>query len=138
VRYGLVKFVEQPALASLAADFPSDFTPAKLAQAQARFERLAASTHRAHEARGRAGAARRRDAHRARRGVRARRGGLDARDGRGRDDHVLRHVVIKIFATLVLWYFGIFALASPRFFFFALEAEETENKWTQWTQTLAC
>jgi hypothetical protein len=44
VRYGLVKFVEQPALASLAADFPADFTPAKLAQAQARFERLAASS----------------------------------------------------------------------------------------------
>ena len=44
VRYGMVKFIEQPALASLAADFPADFTPAKLAQAQARFERLAASS----------------------------------------------------------------------------------------------
>ena len=43
VRYGLVRFVEQPALASLAADFPSDFTPAKLDEIQLRFERLASA-----------------------------------------------------------------------------------------------
>jgi hypothetical protein len=43
VRYGLVKFVEQPAIASLAVDFPTDFTKAKLDEVQARFELLAAT-----------------------------------------------------------------------------------------------
>jgi hypothetical protein len=43
VRYGLMKFVEQPAIASLAVDFPTDFTKAKLDEVQARFELLAAT-----------------------------------------------------------------------------------------------
>lgn len=43
VRYGLVRFIEQPAIASLAKDFPDDFTPAKLDLLQKRFERIAAT-----------------------------------------------------------------------------------------------
>jgi hypothetical protein len=44
VRYGLVKFIEQPAIASLAVDFPDDFSPAKLQEVQARFECLSTTT----------------------------------------------------------------------------------------------
>lgn len=44
VYYGIVRFVDQPALASLAQDFPVDFAPDKLAQVQAKFERLASTT----------------------------------------------------------------------------------------------
>jgi hypothetical protein len=44
VRYGMVKFIEQPAIASLAADFPADFTPAKLASIQKRFEGVSKMT----------------------------------------------------------------------------------------------
>jgi hypothetical protein len=40
VRYGLVRFVEQPAIASLAADFPADFKPERLNALQKRFETL--------------------------------------------------------------------------------------------------
>ena len=40
VQYGIVRFVDQPAFASLADDFPVDFGPDKLAQVQAKFERL--------------------------------------------------------------------------------------------------
>jgi hypothetical protein len=40
VRYGLMRFVDQPAIASLAADFPADFTPARLNALQERFETL--------------------------------------------------------------------------------------------------
>jgi hypothetical protein len=43
VEYGLVKFNEQPAIASLALDFPSDFTQPKLDELQARFEFLMTS-----------------------------------------------------------------------------------------------
>jgi hypothetical protein len=38
-------------------------------------------------------------------------------------------------------YFRTLAFLHSRardFFFFALEDEETENKWTKWTRTLAC
>jgi hypothetical protein len=44
VRYGMVKFIKQPAIVSLAADFPSDFTPAKLANIQRRFEGVSKMT----------------------------------------------------------------------------------------------
>jgi hypothetical protein len=44
VRYGLVRFIDQPAIVSLARDFPRDFTPAKLDLIQKRFERIAAMT----------------------------------------------------------------------------------------------
>ena len=44
VQYGIVRFVDQPALASLANDFPLDFAPYRLAQVQAKFERLASTT----------------------------------------------------------------------------------------------
>jgi hypothetical protein len=44
VYYGIVRFVDQPAFASLAQDFPVDFAPDKLAQVQAKFERLASTT----------------------------------------------------------------------------------------------
>ena len=44
VQYGIVRFVDQPAFASLAKDFPVDFAPDKLAQVQAKFERLASTT----------------------------------------------------------------------------------------------
>ena len=40
VRYGLMRFVEQPAIVSLAADFPEDFNSARLQELQARFEAL--------------------------------------------------------------------------------------------------
>ena len=40
VEYGLVEFKKQPAIVSLAVDFPSDFTQPKLAELQARFEFL--------------------------------------------------------------------------------------------------
>jgi hypothetical protein len=40
VRYGLMRFVEQPAIVSLAADFPADFTAARLDELQKRFETL--------------------------------------------------------------------------------------------------
>ena len=43
VYYGIVRFVDQPAFASLADDFPVDFAPEKLAQVQAKFERLTAT-----------------------------------------------------------------------------------------------
>jgi len=43
VRYGLVLFVEQPAIASLAVDFPNDFNEAHLQELQARFEALSAT-----------------------------------------------------------------------------------------------
>jgi hypothetical protein len=46
VEYGLVKFNEQPAIASLAVDFPSDFTQSKLDELQARFEFLMTSDFR--------------------------------------------------------------------------------------------
>ena len=40
VRYGLMRFVEQPAIASLAAEFPEDFNETRLKQLQERFETL--------------------------------------------------------------------------------------------------
>ena len=40
VRYGLMRFVEQPAIVSLAADFPEDFNSARLKELQERFETL--------------------------------------------------------------------------------------------------
>jgi hypothetical protein len=40
VRYGLMRFVEQPAIVSLAADFPNDFSEARLKELQRRFETL--------------------------------------------------------------------------------------------------
>ena len=40
VRYGLMRFVEQPAIASLAVDFPDDFSAPRLAELQSRFETL--------------------------------------------------------------------------------------------------
>jgi len=40
VRYGLMRFVEQPAIVSLAADFPNDFNEARLKELQERFETL--------------------------------------------------------------------------------------------------
>jgi hypothetical protein len=43
VRYGLVRFIDQPAIASLAQDFPSDFTPEKRAEIQRRFEVMCAT-----------------------------------------------------------------------------------------------
>ncbi|NDC41451.1 MAG: hypothetical protein EBZ77_07875 [Chitinophagia bacterium] len=43
IRYGVVRFVDQPAIMSLARDFPSDFTAAKLTEVQARFETLCAT-----------------------------------------------------------------------------------------------
>lgn len=45
IRYGVVKFVEQPAIMSLshAKQFEGDFTAAKLAEVQARFEALCAT-----------------------------------------------------------------------------------------------
>jgi hypothetical protein len=45
IRYGVVRFVDQPAIMSLRydADFHSDFTDAKLAEVQARFETLCAT-----------------------------------------------------------------------------------------------
>lgn len=135
VRYGLVKFVEQPALASLAADFPSDFTPAKLEEIQVRFERLTATgfrgpdaAHRAHQKGGRVGASRRGDARDSRGGVRPRRGRLDARGGRGAYGHVVRNVVVGS-AHRAFFYFSFllfafcfllfctFALAGSRIFF---------------------
>jgi hypothetical protein len=45
VQYGVVRFVDQPALYSLAQDFPDDFAPDKLAQVQAKFERLTSTTN---------------------------------------------------------------------------------------------
>ena len=52
VRYGLVRFVEQPAIASLARDFPSDFTSAKLAAIQRRYEALCATDFKGQTRRG--------------------------------------------------------------------------------------
>ena len=43
VRYGVVKFVDQPAIMSPSREVPADFTPAKLAEVQARFETLCAT-----------------------------------------------------------------------------------------------
>ena len=43
VRYGVVRFVDQPAIMSLSREFQADFTPAKLAEVQARFETLCAT-----------------------------------------------------------------------------------------------
>ena len=43
VRYGLMRFVEQPAIVSLAADFPEDFNDARLQELQARFEALSST-----------------------------------------------------------------------------------------------
>jgi len=40
VRYGLMRFIEQPAIVSLAADFPEDFNSARLKELQERFETL--------------------------------------------------------------------------------------------------
>ena len=40
VRYGLMLFVKQPAIVSLAADFPDDFNEARLKELQERFETL--------------------------------------------------------------------------------------------------
>jgi len=40
VRYGLMRFVEQPAIVSLAAEFPEDFNETRLKELQERFERL--------------------------------------------------------------------------------------------------
>ena len=39
----MVKFIEQPAIMSLAKDFPTDFTPEKLLILQSRFTKIAAS-----------------------------------------------------------------------------------------------
>ena len=43
VRYGLMLFVDQPAIASLAVDFPNDFTPERLNELQARFKALSST-----------------------------------------------------------------------------------------------
>ena len=43
VRYGLVPFVQQPAIASLAVDFPNDFTTERLQELQARFVALSST-----------------------------------------------------------------------------------------------
>jgi hypothetical protein len=43
VRYCMVKFIEQPAIMSLAKEFPTDFTPEKLLILQSRFTKIAAS-----------------------------------------------------------------------------------------------
>ena len=40
VRYGLMRFIEQPAIVSLAADFPEDFNATRLKELQERFETL--------------------------------------------------------------------------------------------------
>ena len=43
VRYGLMRFIQQPAIVSLAVDFPNDFTTARLQELQARFEALSST-----------------------------------------------------------------------------------------------
>jgi hypothetical protein len=43
VRYGLMLFIQQPAIVSLAVDFPNDFTTARLQELQARFEALSST-----------------------------------------------------------------------------------------------
>jgi len=43
VRYGLMRFIEQPAIVSLAADFPEDFSEERLQELQARFEALSST-----------------------------------------------------------------------------------------------
>jgi hypothetical protein len=43
VRYGLMRFIEQPAIISLAVDFPEDFSEERLQELQARFEALSST-----------------------------------------------------------------------------------------------
>jgi hypothetical protein len=40
VRYGLMRFIDQPAIVSLAAEFPEDFNATRLKELQERFEKL--------------------------------------------------------------------------------------------------